>query len=371
MSTTMKNLIVFYDEQKKLHTKLEDIPVLTAASLAPNEVLVKVNVAGSNPKDYKHPQPAYFNSRLNQGDDCAGSVAAVGSAVKGFQVGERVAGFHVMGTTNGTYAEYAICPAQTVFHLPDSISDEEAATMPLAIFTAAVGLYRNLQLPAPWDRSDDKAGRGKLPLVVNAASGAVGSFAIKLAKLNPKIGPVIAIAGSSKDYVRTLGVDAVVDYRSPTVIDDIKKAAGGLTINHVLDAANSAASVKYLTQVLAPKTGRYTSTLPVAPHPFYDPEGKMERDLKAIDVWYEQIWVGDVHEDKKPGGPLFGAVVSKAIEHALATHSLRGHRYELVEQGLDGVEAALLELRDRKWSGNAKFVTRIGDTPALGPKGVW
>ncbi|KAK5120871.1 hypothetical protein LTR85_005938 [Meristemomyces frigidus] len=363
--TTMKNLIVFYDEQKKLQTKLEDIALLTAVSLKPKEVLIKVNVAGSNPKDYKHPQPAYFNSRLNQGDDCAGTVAAIGTAVKGSVVGERVAGFHLMGTPNGTYAEHAICPEQTVFHLPESISDEEAATMPLTIFTAAVGLYRNLQLPAPWDRSDDKAGREKVPLVVNAASGAVGSFAIKLAKLNPKIGPIIATAGSSKEYVRSLGVDAVVDYRSQTIVEDIKEAAGGQPVNHVFDAANSAASVKYLTQVLTPKTGRYTSTLPVAPHPFYDPEGKMEKDLQAIGVWYEQIWVGDVHETKKAGGTLFGAVMSKAIEDALAQGSLRGHPYNIVEKGLDGVEAALLELKDRKWSGNAKFVTRIADTPGL------
>ncbi|KAI7526747.1 hypothetical protein KC331_g16774 [Hortaea werneckii] len=362
---TMKNLVVFYEDQSKLETKLEDVSRLTQKDLQPHEVLIKVAVAGSNPKDYKHPLAVYFNNRLNKGDDCAGTVAGIGSAVQGFAVGDRVAGFHVMDTPNGTYAEYTICPYQTVMHLPDSISDEEAATLPLAIFTAAVGLYRNLQLPAPWDRSDARAGRPKIPLVVNGAGSAVGSLAIKLAKLNPLVGPIIATAGSSVEHVKALGVDAIVNYRSETVAEDVKTAAGGLPINHFFDAANSAASVKYACEILQPNTGRYTSTLPVAPHPYYDPDGKMEKELKAVNVWYEQIWVGDVHDGKKAGGSTFGAIMSKVTERALADGTLSGHPCQVVENGLEGVGAALIELRDRKKGGNRKFVTRIADTPAL------
>ena len=70
----MKNLLVFY-ENKTFTTELEDIPTPTP-ELKPNDVLIKVNVAGSNPKDWKHPLPAYFNNKLNMGDDCAGQVAA-------------------------------------------------------------------------------------------------------------------------------------------------------------------------------------------------------------------------------------------------------------------------------------------------------
>lgn len=66
----MKNLIVFYDDELRLRTELQDIPVPT--NLKPHEVLIKVEVAGSNPKDWKHPLPAYFNVKINQGDDCAG-----------------------------------------------------------------------------------------------------------------------------------------------------------------------------------------------------------------------------------------------------------------------------------------------------------
>lgn len=69
----MKNLIVYYDEQVTLRTALEDIPI--PKDILPHEVLVKVEVAGSNPKDWKHPLPAYFNNKINMGDDCAGYVS--------------------------------------------------------------------------------------------------------------------------------------------------------------------------------------------------------------------------------------------------------------------------------------------------------
>ena len=67
----MKSVRGFWDEQKKFKTELEDIPV-PSKELKPNDVLIKVSVAGSNPKDWKHPMPDYFNNKLNQGDDCVG-----------------------------------------------------------------------------------------------------------------------------------------------------------------------------------------------------------------------------------------------------------------------------------------------------------
>lgn len=281
-----------------------------------------------------------------------------------------MAGFHEMDTPNGTYAEYAICPAQTIFRIPDSMSDEEAATLPLAIYTAAVGLYRNLDIPAPWTRSDDHAPRvGKVALVVNGGASAVGAFAIKLAKLNPNISPIIATAGASTDYVKSLGVDAIVDYRSPNAADDIKKAAGGVPIKYAIDVSNTNQSVKYITEVLS-KDGRYTSTTPIKANPVTKTDGSQEKMLQDAGVWYEQIWVGDVHGtgptgNVSAGGYEFGAIMSKIIEDALFAGKLRGHPYEVVPDGLDGLYDALVELRDRKRGGNAKFVTRIADTPSL------
>lgn len=275
-----------------------------------------------------------------------------------------------MDTPNGTYAEYAICPAQTVFRIPDSMSDEEAATFPLAIFTAAVGLYWNLDIPAPWTRSDNHAPRGgKVALVVNAGSSSVGAFAIKLAKLNPNISPIITTAGASTDFVKSLGVDAIVDYRSSTAAEDIKKAAGDVPIKYAIDASNTNQSVKYITEVLA-KDGRYTSTTPVKANAVTGADGSQARMLEAAGVWFEQIWCGDVHKigNSGAGGVEFGGIMSRVIEDAMFAGKLKGHPYEVVPDGLDGIYDALMELKARKRGGNAKFVARIADTPSLKSK---
>jgi NADPH2:quinone reductase len=83
----------------------------------PNEVLVRVVVAASNPKDWKHPMPNYFNVKVNQGDDCSGYVEAVGNKVKNFKKGDKVAGFHEMDTPRGTYAEFAVVYVTLLHHL--------------------------------------------------------------------------------------------------------------------------------------------------------------------------------------------------------------------------------------------------------------
>lgn len=350
----MKNLIVYYDSPEakltELKTELQDIPI---PKYGDNEVLIKVIVAASNPKDYKHPQR--MNVKVNQGDDVGGIVEAVGRSVRDFKKGDRVAGFHEMDTERGTYAEYSVCPANTVWHIPDSMSFEEAATFPLAAFTAATALYRNLGLPRPFDRSDDAAGLRKTPLIVNGASGAVGAFAVKLAKLNPSVGPVIGIAGSSAEYVKQIGCDVVVDYRSPDVSEQLSRALGGKKAPLVFDASNSEASVKYLLPVLEQPGGRYTHTT------FLGSEKKL---LDEAGVWHEWVWVGSVHETKLAGGQMFGAVMSRVFAWASAEGRFGGQPYEVIPGGLAGVKDALLKLMDRK-GGNAKFVYRVADTPGL------
>lgn len=362
----MKNLIVYYEGSPELKVQLEDIARPTYGD---DEVLIKVVVAGSNPKDFKH--PIMFKNKLNQGDDVGGVIEAVGSKVRNFRPGDRVAGFHSMDTPRGTYAEYTVCPANTVWHIPDSMSFEEAATMPLAAFTAAVGLYRNLGLPLPFDRTDEEAAPEKVALIVNGASTAVGAFAVKLAKLNPSISPIIGIAGGSANYAKEIGCDAVVDYRSDDVAGQIGKALNGAQSRFVLDASNNEASVKYLVPNMAQPSGRYTWVTLM---------GAEKAVLEQAGVWHGRIWVGSVHEttltgegtgqlgigeEASPtGGKLFGAVMSRLFEWASAEGRFSGQPYKVVDGGLDGVLGALNELKDRK-GGNAKFVYRIADTPGL------
>ncbi|KAF2235872.1 GroES-like protein [Viridothelium virens] len=371
----MKNTLVYYDPE--LTVTIEDIPIPT---YGPDEVLIKVVCAGSNPKDYKHPHPKRFNVKVNQGDDVGGTVEAVGAHIRNFRPGDRVAAFHPMDLPRGTYAEYTVCPANTVFHIPDDVSFEEAATIPLAAYTAAIGVYLNLELPLPWERRDARAPRGgrKTPLVVNGAASAVGAFAVKFAKMRPDVYPIVGTAspGVSAQYARSIGCDVVVDYRGSVeqVTEELKKALGGAELRHVFDASNSLKSVRYASACFAPPrsgeglANRYTGTLPFTANPMwkdvYPDTAKIEETLQQVGCWYEQIWVGCVHEDKIEGAKMFGGIASKIMEMGLAEGTFSGQPYELIPNGLEGVYGGLVKLRDRK-GGNSKLVYRIADTPGL------
>lgn len=88
-----------------------------------DQVLIKVIVSGSNPKDWK--RPALFKKAYNSGDDFAGIVESVGDNITEFKAGDRVAGCHEMGAPNGSFAEYTIAWAASTFHIPKKISFEE------------------------------------------------------------------------------------------------------------------------------------------------------------------------------------------------------------------------------------------------------
>ena len=110
----MKEAIVY--EGPKV--QIIDSPIPTPAA---GQVLVKVHVAGSNPKDWKTymaPKP------MNQGNDMAGVIHSVGEGVTLFKPGDRVFAYHELMAPHGTHAEYAIAWEGTTAHLPEHVSFE-------------------------------------------------------------------------------------------------------------------------------------------------------------------------------------------------------------------------------------------------------
>src|SRR5947209_18390531 len=110
----MKEARVFKTENG-LRSSLHDVPI---PQPRPDQVLIKVVVSGSNPKDWKLPVMVPSQDGTNSGDDIAGVVHAVGYNVTEFKPGDRVAAFHEMTKPSGSFAEYAIAWAHTTFHLP-------------------------------------------------------------------------------------------------------------------------------------------------------------------------------------------------------------------------------------------------------------
>lgn len=145
-------------------------------------------------------------------------------------------------TRGGGIAEYAVAPAHSTFHIPESITFQEAATVPLAGMTAAIGLYLRMSLPNPYMPAPEAQ---KNPIVVYGAASAVGAFAIKLAALSG-LHPIICVAGRGAEFVSSIidkaKGDAIVDYRKgdEMVVSGIRKALAVAgcpqTVDYVFDA---------------------------------------------------------------------------------------------------------------------------------------
>ncbi|PYI09778.1 GroES-like protein [Aspergillus sclerotiicarbonarius CBS 121057] len=398
-------------------TKLIDSPI---PSINADQVLIKVVVSGSNPKDWKvaelagdldnafFQRYAHVRQGVNQGDDIAGVVVKTGRNVVEFKEGDRVAAFHEMLTPGGSYAEYAVAWAHTTFHLPEGVSFEEAATIPLAALTAVISLYHHHGFPAPWSppphtptlTSTQTLPQPPTPFLIYGASTAVGSFAIKLARAS-NIHPIISIAGAGSPYVENLldasKGDRVIDYRKgiESTVQEIKsilsipstsggkeEGGEGIVLKHVLDTIVSETSISTIKQVLASgggegerrgrgrgRGGKVNTVLPLpSPNPY--PSG--------IDA--STTWVSSAHEvvngdDCRDLCFVFCRWFTRAL--ALPSQEqgegdgqgkerkFSGHPYVVREGGLGGVEGAMRDLRDGRASA-VKFVFRVGETPGLG-----
>ncbi|KAH7149074.1 chaperonin 10-like protein [Dactylonectria estremocensis] len=339
---------------KDLGVEIRDVPVPTAG---PGELLICTVVSGTNPKDWKMPK-LVGGDPANHGDDIAGYVEAVGKGVTGFRPGDRVAAFHQMFTPHGSYAEYAVAAAKAAFHLPDVTSFEEGSTIPLAGMTAALGVYRRLQLPLPWNPVT-----APTPLVVYGAATAVGAFAIKFATLS-NIHPIIAIAGKGIPFVETLldksKGDIVIDYRKGAdhVNEQLRKAAEGHVISYAYDAVSDKASLETLFKVVSPETGKIMSVVP-----------KEDEVAGGITVLGSNC--GLIHAPAKEGASVgdaeFGAILYNLVSLGLADGWFSGHPYEVVKGGLAGLEGALKDLEAGKVSAK-KYVLRLAETPGVSQK---
>ena len=178
------------------------------------DLLVKVRAIAVNPVDYKIRQNVSAEEGQYKviGWDAVGEVVATGEQVTLFQPGDQV--FYAGDLTrSGSNAEYQLVDERIVGHKPKSLSDAEAAALPLTSITAWELLFEHLQLQ---QQSPDAVKKtGEVLLVVGAAGG-VGSILVQLAKTLTGA-TVIATASreASRNWVTELGADFVVDHSQP------------------------------------------------------------------------------------------------------------------------------------------------------------
>lgn len=308
-----------------------------------DQVVIKVAVSGSNPKDWKVPE-WMPDKVINEGDDIAGVVHEVGANVTEFKPGDRVMAFHEMMTPGGSYAEYAVAWSYTTAHIPKNVSFEEAAAIPLAALTAACGLNTKLGLPAPWQPTSEPT-----PLVIYGAASAVGIYTVQLAA-KANIHPLICIAGNSQDHVKKFidpsKGDTIIDYRAgdDAVVEGIKKAANGAKLLHAYDAVSEKNSYVNLGKALA-DGAKITTVLPTT---------KDEEVRSGVSV--HRTMVGSVHNEEKDLGFVYMRYFAKAMQDGW----FKAQPQEVVPGGLNGIQKALENLKAGK-ANAVKYVFRISD----------
>ena len=214
-----------------------------------DEVLVKVHAASVNAADLHFLRGKPFLMRLMGygllkpkntilGADIAGRVEAVGSNVKQFQPGDEVFG-DLSGSGWGGFAEYVCASEDALVLKPANMTFEQAAAVPIAAVTALQGLR---------DKGHIQPGQ---KVLINGASGGVGTFAVQIAK---SFGAEVTAVCSTRnvDMVRSIGADHVIDYTQ----EDFTK--NGQRYDLII-AANGYHSISDYKRALSPK-GTYVMT---------------------------------------------------------------------------------------------------------------
>jgi len=203
-------------------------PVVMAMSTGPvpepkpDEVLIRVAAVGVNRPDIAQRQGSYPpppGASPILGLECAGEVAAIGAAVSGWSVGDKVCAL----TNGGAYAEYCVAPAAQCLPWPKGYDALRAAALPETFFTVWANLFQAGRL-----RADEKA-------LIHGGTSGIGVTAIQLAR---EFGATVyATAGSAEKCAACVrfGCEAAIDYRTEDFVARIKDLTGGKGVDVILD----------------------------------------------------------------------------------------------------------------------------------------
>lgn len=220
--------------------KLVELPIPQPQS---GEIVIQSHACGVNPIDWKTCRgggaaPFIGDLPFIPGWELSGTVSH--SDRQGFKVGERVAGFLRFPQPAGCYAEYVCAPTDQIARIPDEVSFEEAAALPLAGLTAWQALFDKGQLQS-----------GERVLIL-AAAGGVGHLATQLAA---SAGAVVVATASSANHawLHQLGASMLIDYHQQEVSDSIDN------IDLIIDCVGGETAVRALR---CAKAGGRVVTLP-------------------------------------------------------------------------------------------------------------
>ncbi|KAI5209316.1 oxidoreductase-like protein [Aureobasidium subglaciale] len=340
MANTMSdnaNKAAWITEAKATPLKVDTAPMPSAGA---DEVVIKNKALAVNPVDWKIQDSGMFIQNYPNvlGTDVAGEIHEVGSNVKNFKKGDRVLSHCIgLGTgkpQNAGFQLFTACPEILTSKIPKQISCTEAVVLPLAISTASAGLYQKGYLELPYPTASPKSS-GKVILVWGGSSS-VGSTAIQLAVASG-VQVITTASKHNHEYCSKLGAEAVIDYNSSSVVDDIVSAIKdtGAEFAGVYDSISHPETFKHCFEVLQ-KAGGSKNMATVLPPPQDKPSDLNVQGVFAITIANQHKEVGDaVWQKFVPGAIQSGDL--KCLPEPLVV----GQGLESVQKGLDKSKAGV------------------------------
>ncbi|TFK34172.1 GroES-like protein [Crucibulum laeve] len=332
------------------------VDIVPVIKPGPGEILVKVHAIAQNPSEWRAVANPSVKSGTGTGCDLSGEVIAIGDGKHDTDVaiGDRIAAF-VQGAFTPRYTafrECAVIPSTPLLKIPENISYEEAASIPLTACTAVLGLARLFKFPdiAPLGRS----------ILVWGGSSSLGQYAIQLARL-ANLYVISTASPKNFDLVKSCGADVVIDYRSPDIISKILEASPrGDGVDYVFDSISENDTIGVASKTFR-KDGprKAVVVLPISSEAM---DNNVEYHfvfiaaLLGADAWLGGIYFPNNYQDYELGKAFYGLISEWLKEGKFKPNPIR-----VRPGGLRGVPEGIQFMLDGKVSGT-KLVYRVSET---------
>ncbi|CZT13653.1 hypothetical protein WAI453_003038 [Rhynchosporium graminicola] len=331
LPSTQRAVVVKADGQV---TVQDDYPV---RALEPDEFCVKTEALAVNPSDLKLTQADFSLPSGVLGGDYAGTVIAVGSDVKGIELGDRVCGgqnpMHAKMPDMGAFKEYNVNNGRIWLKLPSWIDTEAGASMGVSVGTAGHAIIA-AGLPLP-----DVPAEKPFTVLVWGGATSTGTIAIQLLKL-ANLTPIATCSPKNFDLVESYGAAEVFDYKDPEVAGKIRTYTGN-RLAYALDCVSTVPTTKACYAAIGRAGGKY-----VALNAY--PEHTASRKLVSGD-WvlaptlsgHGSTWPAPygrpASEELRKAGFHFYEVAQKLLDEG----KLRPHPIRVLDGGLEAVAEGL------------------------------
>ncbi|KIY65801.1 GroES-like protein [Cylindrobasidium torrendii FP15055 ss-10] len=319
-------------------------------SVPPGEVLIKVQAAALNPSDWKLQEfgaPWVKDYPVISGTDIAGEIQDVGEGVTRFKKGDRIATQGFYANDRGAFQEYAVIPADFVAKIPETLTYEQGASIPVGFVAAITALFAEKPLgfslnpecawPAP-----QYAGH---TIVVIGGSTSVGQYAIQLSKFLGFSDIVTYASQKHHAFLVELGATKCIDRAVP--LDALDTMITG-PVKVAFDCVGSKEAQETATRI--------TSADGTAITVYFDTRSEESKAAGKDKPFF--LVLGSSY---LPGHEEFGVKMWLTIERLLKEGVIKPNRYEVIPGGLNGVASGLERLKRGEVSG-LKLVVRPHET---------